>query len=478
MDGVIESSFQGVVLGSKTVMPTAGAGYESCIILYIGETDDNYTQNRFYQCQQSSGSYAWVQIEVSEGTDLSNYVTKSTTVAGHPLSTDVVITPEDIGAVPTARTVNGQSLDEDVDITLASLGGVPDTRTVNTKPLSSDIVLDSSDVGAIDDSYLSTAKPVSTSTDTEIPTSKAVYSAIEGVEDAISTEAVTRSNADNSIQQQIDALVAKSDVVDIVGTKAELDDYDTSKLGNNDIVKVISDNTHEDMTTYYRWVIASGTGSWEYIGGEGPYLTVASASATYVPKTTTINAKALTTNITLDASDVSAIPSSYLSTAPPSSESLDTQVPTSKAVHTIVNTKQDKLTFDSAPTSGSSNPVTSGGILTALTNGTVTKVGTATKGSASLPIYLNAGVPTAITMGSVASGNNAPVTGGAVYNACTNGTVTKVGTATKGSSVLPIYLNAGVPTAVTLGSIASGNTGLVTGGTVFTYINNIFEGSY
>lgn len=64
------------------------------------------------------------------------------------------------------------------------------------------------------------------------------------------------------------------------------------------------------------------------------------------------------------------------------------------------------LTFDNAPVSGSNNPVKSGGIYTALqgkvdtaslTNGDVTKVGTSTVGSSSKPIYLNAGVPRAIT---------------------------------------------------------------------------------
>lgn len=52
---------------------------------------------------------------------------------------------------------------------------------------------------------------------------------------------------------------------------------------------------------------------------------------------------------------------------------------------------------DTSPTSGSTNVVTSGGVKTALTNGSVTKVGTATVGSSTNPIYLNAGTPTAVS---------------------------------------------------------------------------------
>lgn len=122
---------------------------------------------------------------------------------------------------------------------------------------------------------------------------------------------------------------------------------------------------------------------------------------------------------------------------------------------------------------------------------TATKLGSSNVGGATQPIYLNAGAPTAGTalsagaykaMGSVASGNTGIVTGGDIYTALTNGTVNKVGTATKGSATKPIYLNAGVPTEGTalaagaykaMGSVASGNTGLVTGGDVYTAVDNV-----
>ena len=53
------------------------------------------------------------------------------------------------------------------------------------------------------------------------------------------------------------------------------------------------------------------------------------------------------------------------------------------------------VTVDTTLSSTSENPVQNKVINAALTNGSVTKVGTATKGSSTQPIYLNAGTPTA-----------------------------------------------------------------------------------
>lgn len=115
-----------------------------------------------------------------------------------------------------------------------------------------------------------------------IPTSEP-YTAGSGIaisdENVISNAAqpdVTKSYVDGvdvNLQQQIDAIVASSDVKDIVGTYVELQAYDTTTLGNNDIVKVLVDSTHSDAMGYYRWVITQGVGAWSYIGSEGPYYT-------------------------------------------------------------------------------------------------------------------------------------------------------------------------------------------------------------
>ena len=132
----------------------------------------------------------------------------------------------------------------------------------------------------------------------------------------IHSEASTRGSADNILQEQIDALVASSDVKDIVGTKADLDNYDTSTLGDNDIIKVLSDETQGNATTYYRWVEASSTFS--LIGSEGPYYTVSQADAifdTKADKSTTYTKTETDTALNLKADKASTYTKSDVDTA-------------------------------------------------------------------------------------------------------------------------------------------------------------------
>ena len=55
------------------------------------------------------------------------------------------------------------------------------------------------------------------------------------------------------IQQEIEDLKGATDCADVVGTKAELDAYDTSKLTDQSIVKVLQDESQNDAQTYYRY---------------------------------------------------------------------------------------------------------------------------------------------------------------------------------------------------------------------------------
>lgn len=88
---------------------------------------------------------------------------------------------------------------------------------------------------------------------------------------ALGNERTARQGADAEIWQEINTLEAASDVVDVVGTYADLQNYDTSKLHANDLIKVLRDSTHNDAITYYRW---SGS-AFNYVGAEGPYYTTA-----------------------------------------------------------------------------------------------------------------------------------------------------------------------------------------------------------
>lgn len=100
----------------------------------------------------------------------------------------------------------------------------------------------------------------------------------------IAAESLARQNADSGLQTQIDAISASSDVTDIVGTYAELQAYDTSTLSNNDIIKVLQDEEHDNETTYYRWSTATQT--FTLIGEEGPYYTKSAADAKFQDKLT------------------------------------------------------------------------------------------------------------------------------------------------------------------------------------------------
>lgn len=103
---------------------------------------------------------------------------------------------------------------------------------------------------------------------------------------AIGDETSARQLADTNLQGQIDAITASSDVKDIVGTKAELNNYDTSTLGNNDIIKVLQDESENNATTYYRW--STTNQQFTLIGEEGPYYTKSQADALLNAKQNTL----------------------------------------------------------------------------------------------------------------------------------------------------------------------------------------------
>lgn len=72
----------------------------------------------------------------------------------------------------------------------------------------------------------------------------------------------------DTLQQEIDDMKNSPDVVDIVDTYADLMTYDTSDLGDKDVIRVLNDETHDDESTYYRW--STTTQTWTYIGSTGP----------------------------------------------------------------------------------------------------------------------------------------------------------------------------------------------------------------
>ena len=113
---------------------------------------------------------------------------------------------------------------------------------------------------------------------------------------------------DKKIWEEIEEIEMSSDVVDIVGTYAELQQYDTSKLHDNDIIKVLQDETHLNETAYYRWSTATDTFS--YVGSEGPYYTESEVDALLADKQDTLIAGA-NIQIAADGKTISATDTTY-----------------------------------------------------------------------------------------------------------------------------------------------------------------------
>lgn len=120
-------------------------------------------------------------------------------------------------------------------------------------------------------------------------------------------ETGARKAEDQKLQDQIDAINSKSDVVDVVGTKQELLDY-TKPITDNDIVKVLRDESQNNATAYYRYVGSSAEHTWVFIGTQGPYYTEAEADSRFVNREVTINGHALTSNIRLRHEDIDGNP--------------------------------------------------------------------------------------------------------------------------------------------------------------------------
>lgn len=137
---------------------------------------------------------------------------------------------------------------------------------------------------------------------------EALKKQIKDLQEGLASEANIRSEADLEIWQEIETIEASSDVVDVVGTYAELQQYDTSKLHDNDLIKVLADETHDDAITYYRW--NDTTDTFSYVGAEGPYYTVTETDTLLSGKQDTLIAG---TNIQIaaDGKTISATDTTY-----------------------------------------------------------------------------------------------------------------------------------------------------------------------
>lgn len=89
-------------------------------------------------------------------------------------------------------------------------------------------------------------------------------------------------NRIQGVEGEVEELKNNPDVVDIVDTYANLQAYDTQHLTENDIIRVLQDETHSGNSTYYRFTKNPDT--WTFIGeisgGGGPTVVQTTGTST------------------------------------------------------------------------------------------------------------------------------------------------------------------------------------------------------
>lgn len=291
-----------------------------------------------------------------------------------------------INSLSNTVSSNYTTLDNKIDNTKTSLEG-------NISDLSNTVSQNYTDLS---NAITTSASAINSRIDSEVST----------LNTAIGTETTNRQNADNNLQSQIDAIVSSSDVFDIVGTYAELQAYDISTVPVNDIIKVLVDSSHDNSATYYRCIETAEVKSWSYIGSEGAYYTKYESDTKFVAKTTTINNKPLSSNITLTASDVNALPNTTvigdgILTLQKNGVNIDTfnaNATANKSINITVPTDTADLTNGAEFITATSLPIVNNGTLTIQANGIT--VGTFTANQAG-NTTANIVVPDSATWGNI-----------------------------------------------------------------------------
>lgn len=290
-------------------------------------------------------------------------VPASRTINGNTLDGNITLNYSDVNAVPTTRTVNHKALSSDITLNASDVGAIPTTRKVNNKVLSSDITLDANDVGALPDSTIIPSKTSDltndsgfitgyTETDPTVPSwakqsTKPSYTASEvgaiPISRTINGKALSNDITLNASDIGINpaSVAPNMDGAAAVGTSSKYarEDHvhptDTSRQANlgltsadvtkwNNGIKIVhgsdvgyitgSSIVYNDDTIDYKinYTTDGGTTTSEITLVESTSLNYMRQlfAQSFVPKTTTVNGNALSSNITLDADDVSAIPTS------------------------------------------------------------------------------------------------------------------------------------------------------------------------
>ena len=159
--------------------------------------------------------------------------------------------------------------------------------------------------------YLYSSDGIPTLLEMEVP--QELIDRFSDLEENLEQEITNREGMDEELQSNIDAVAQdledfknSPDVVDIVPTYAALQAYDTSKLGDNDIVRVLQDEQHDGQSSYYRWSKTAST--WTFIGVVGDYYTKTQTDTLLAGKQDVLTAGQ---NIQIENSTISATDTTY-----------------------------------------------------------------------------------------------------------------------------------------------------------------------
>lgn len=189
-------------------------------------------------------------------------------------------------------------------------------------------------------------------------------SLIMDVADRIITEEETRAREDQILQNEIDEIKNNPDVVDIVATYADLQNYSTQHLSNNDIIRVLADETHSGASTYYRFTKNPDT--WTYIGTAGDYYTKTQTDTLLDSKQDLLTAGE---NITIEEESGALVISASGGSGGTSNFNQLTNRPSYNGVTMTGSTNIPKVPTKTSELSNDSNFVTSGSLATVATTG-------------------------------------------------------------------------------------------------------------
>ena len=183
--------------------------------------------------------------------------------------------------VPTTRKINSKPLSSDITLSASDVNAVPTTRKINGKALSSDITLSATDVNALPSSTTIPSKTSQLTNDSNFVTS----TQLNGKVDKVSGKGLSTNDLTDTLKANYDAAYTYS-----ISTHAPTD------AEKNVIVGIQKNGTDLSVNSSTRKVNITVPTSASDVGA--------------VPTSRKINGKTLSSDITLNASDVSALPSS------------------------------------------------------------------------------------------------------------------------------------------------------------------------